>query len=84
MAEKTAAQRLKALEKAIQEATVEVQVREKRLEELRPKRAALEASCRETFKCSIKQLQIKLDQDELALAELLTQMEVDLTTAQGE
>jgi hypothetical protein len=47
---------LQAIEREIQSAQIEVEVRERQLAELRPKARAIEEECKVQFGCTIKQL----------------------------
>ena len=49
-------QLLKQAEREIQEAQAEVRVRQKQINELKPRRAQLEEQCREQFECSPSEL----------------------------
>ena len=56
---------LKAAEKEIQEAEAQVTVRREQLEELKPKRAELEAECLEKYGCTPQELpQVLADKSE--------------------
>ena len=74
-------QRLKALEKEIQNSEVEAAVRKKQLSELKPKREAIEEECLKEFGCQISELGDLLAQKEAVLESQVVALELSLTTA---
>jgi hypothetical protein len=77
-------QRLKTLEREIQNAQVEVGVRQQQLAELKPKRKALEDECERDFGCGIAELDGLIGRLETELADRVAQIETDLAFAKGE
>lgn len=78
----TPTQRLKNLEKKINEAQTEVTIRQRQLKELKPQRDALEKECKDNYDCDIKDLASTIEANEKEMGKLLERLEQSLKAAQ--
>lgn len=70
--------RLRDIERQVQNAQVEVKVREERLAELRPRREALEKRSLEEFECAVRDLPARIMEAEEKFITEVARLETDV------